>query len=165
MGKAVSDEDYMDTLFTSLPPSYDSTVSSISASTRLSTKTLTAEIFEQLILNKYERRKVKDKHDETKGEALTADTSKKTGKPSKGKDRRVMECYHCKKGSKDDAALAEDKGKLEVWAAVEEMEEPADEVQLEAIAAAVGRIPVQAMQSHSRASSQFWSVTPHVALS
>src|SRR6266850_7550543 len=42
IGKAVTDEDYTDTVLASLPASYDSAVSSISASARLGTKVLTA---------------------------------------------------------------------------------------------------------------------------
>src|SRR6267142_3186206 len=60
MGKAVTDEDYTDTLLASLPASYNSTVSSMSASVRLSTKVLTSEIFEQFILDESECRQVKD---------------------------------------------------------------------------------------------------------
>ena len=80
MGKAVSDEDYIDTLLTSLPTSYDNSVSSISASAHLSSQTLTAEIFEQLIVNKYEHRKVKDKRENIKDEALSANFGKKKGR-------------------------------------------------------------------------------------
>ena len=56
MGKAVTDDDYTDTLLASLPNSFEASVSSISASACLGTKTLTAEIFEQFILDESERR-------------------------------------------------------------------------------------------------------------
>ena len=96
MGKAVDDTDYTDTLLASLPASYDSTVSSISASARLGSNTLTAEISEQLVIDEYERRKVKDKRDKSKDEAVTAAPTKKSGK----RDKRNVECFDChKKGT------------------------------------------------------------------
>ncbi len=75
MGKAVSDDDYTDTLLASLPTSYDNSVSSISTSSRLGAKTLTAEIFEQFIIDEYERRQVTNKNSDNKDEALAADSS------------------------------------------------------------------------------------------
>jgi hypothetical protein len=170
MGKAVADDDYADTLLASLPSTYDSTVSSISASARLGSKTLTAEIFEQLIIDEYERRQVKDKRKDTKDEALTADSSKKGGK-SKPRDKRTVECFNCHKkghyrsecrgkgggneggtskqgkGAKEDATQAEEKDEPEAWAAIEEMAGPADAATSGVTAAAVGGIPVQAEQS------------------
>ena len=55
MGKAVTNNDYTDTLLASLPASYDSVVLSISASVRISSKTLTPDIFEQLVIDEFER--------------------------------------------------------------------------------------------------------------
>ena len=54
MGKAVSDDDYTDTLLASLPTSYDNSISSISTSSCLGAKTLTTEIFKQFIIDEYE---------------------------------------------------------------------------------------------------------------
>src|SRR6266850_757976 len=51
MGKAVTDEDYTDTLLALLPASYDGAVSSMSASACLGMKVLTSEIFKQFILD------------------------------------------------------------------------------------------------------------------
>jgi len=51
IGKAVTDEDYTDTLLASLLASYDRAVSSISVSMCLGTKVLTAEIFEQFMID------------------------------------------------------------------------------------------------------------------
>ena len=148
MGKAVNDTDYTDTLLASLPMLYDSAVSSISASACLGSKTLTAEIFEQFIIDEYECQKVKVKRNKTKDETLSANSKNK----SKGKDKRQVECYNChkkghyksecwakgggnegngpkwSKGSKDKATLAEEKKEPEAWATVEEMERPANEV-------------------------------------
>ena len=64
IGKAVMDEDYTDTLLTSLPASYDGAVSSISASACLGSKVLTAEIFKQFIINESECCQVKNNHAE-----------------------------------------------------------------------------------------------------
>jgi len=52
IGKVVTDEDYTDTLLALLPASYDGAVSSMSMSAHLSTKVLTAEIFEQFMIDK-----------------------------------------------------------------------------------------------------------------
>src|SRR5580658_2869541 len=119
-----------------------SAVSSISASARLGSTTLTAEIFEQLIIVEYERRQVKDKRTTTKDEALSADSSKK-----KSKDKKNVECFNCRKkghyksechapgggqegkgpkrgkGAKDDAAPAEEEAP-EAWAAIQDSQEP-----------------------------------------
>jgi hypothetical protein len=78
MGKAVDDSDYTDTLLASLPPSYDAAVSLISASAKLGSKTLTAEVFEQFIIDEYEHRQVKTKHTgESKDKAMNAQASGK----------------------------------------------------------------------------------------
>ena len=169
MGKAVTDDDYTDTLLASLSTSYDSSVSSISASVHLGSKTLTAEIFEQLIIDEYERRKVKDKRENIKDEALSADSGKK-----KGKDKKNIECFNCKKkghyksecyakgggnegggplrwgkGDKDDAAPAEDKTEPEAWATIVDAQEPTEEPWPNVAATAAGSIPAQAERAPS----------------
>jgi hypothetical protein len=173
MGKAVGDEDYTDTLLASLPPSYDSAVSSISASAHLSTVTLTAEIFEQLIIDEFECRQVKDKRSESKDEALYADSSKK-----KGKDKRNVECFNChKKGhyksecwakgggeegkgpkrgknAKDKAAPAVEDAS-EAWAAIEDELEPEDDLWVIAAAAADG-IPTKVHQARPGTSFELY---------
>ncbi len=183
MGKAVDDADYTDTLLASLPASYDGTVSSISASARLGSKTLTAEIFEQLVIDEYERRQVKDKHVESKDEALSADSSKKGGK-GKGRDKKNVECYNCHKkghfksecwkkgsgdegggpqrgkgskdGAKDDAAPAEERQEPEAWALMEDVQEPADNQRPDAAAAAAGSILAQAEQARSGIATELY---------
>jgi gag-polypeptide of LTR copia-type len=142
MDKAIGDEDYTDTLLASLPAFYNSAVSSISASAHLGSTFLTTEIFEQLIIDKYEHQQVKDKCSMTKDEALSADSSKK-----KGKDKKNMECFNCckkehykskchapgggqegkgpkqGKGAKNDATPAEEEV-LEAWATIQYSQEP-----------------------------------------
>ena len=59
MGKSVTDTDYLDTLLASLPTSYEQACVAISASARLGAKDLTAEIFEQYILDESEQRVIK----------------------------------------------------------------------------------------------------------
>jgi len=54
IGKVVTDEDYTDMLLASLLALYDRAVLSISASMHLGTKVLTAEIFEQFMIDKSE---------------------------------------------------------------------------------------------------------------
>src|SRR6266850_3850815 len=96
MAKAVTDEDYTDTLLASLPASYDSVVSSMSMSAHLGMKVLTSEIFEQFILDESERRQVKDKYAESCNEALAAESGSQKGK-DKSKDKKKVECYNCHK--------------------------------------------------------------------
>ena len=96
MGKAVMDEDYTDTLLTSLLASYDSTVSSMSMSMRFGTKVLTSEIFKQFILDKSECQQVKDKYVESCNEALATESGSWKGK-DKSKDKKKVECYNCHK--------------------------------------------------------------------
>jgi hypothetical protein len=80
MDKVVIDEDYTHTLLASLPHSYDSSISSISISTHLRSRTLMAEIFEQFIINKSECCQVKNECSELQDEALATDTHKGKGK-------------------------------------------------------------------------------------
>jgi hypothetical protein len=62
------------------PHSYNSSVSSISASAHLESKTLMAEIFEQFIINKSGCHQVKNECSEVQDEALATDISKGKGK-------------------------------------------------------------------------------------
>src|SRR6267142_5142490 len=169
IGKAVTDEDYTDTLLASLPASYDSAVSSISASARLGTKVLTAEIFEQFMIDESERRQVKNDRTEAQDEALAVDSGNGKGKDRR-RDKRKVECYNCHKtghyksecwakGSskegqgprrgkvaKEDAAPAkEEQEETEAWAAMEEVPAPTEASRTgvaDAAAATVGRSPV-----------------------
>jgi hypothetical protein len=144
----VIDNDYTDMLLASLPASYDSTVSSISASMHLSIKDLTAETFKQFILDEYKCFHVKGKLSNNKDEALAAEQGK--GKSTdKHKDKHKVKCYNCcktrhykskcwakggskesqgpkhGKGAKEEAASAKDKKEEEqTWATIEEVEEP-----------------------------------------
>jgi hypothetical protein len=174
MGKVVSDDDYTDTLIASLPASYNNSVSSISASVRLGSTALTADIFEHFIIDEYERIQVQDKLSEPKDEALTADSSKKN---TKEKDKHRVECFNCKKKGhyksecwakgggkegqgpkrskgKEDAASAEDKKEPEAWATIEDAQEPASETRPNTAAAAVGRTPARA--EHARSSTELY---------
>ena len=174
MGKAVSDEHYMDTLLVSLPATYDTTVSSISASAHLGLKTLTTEIFEQLVIDEYEHRQAKDKRKDTKDEALSADSDKKGGR-AKGKAKRsTLECYNCGKkghyksecwekggsnegggprqgkGAKEDVSQAEEqKDEPEAWAAIEVMDGPTIKAASSTTTAAAEHTPTYAAQSTS----------------
>jgi len=170
IGKAVMDKDYTDTLLASLPASYNSAVSSISASTHLGSKVLTAEIFEQFIIDKSKCHQVKNDHAKVQDEALTADSSKGKGK-DQHRDKCKVKCYNCHKtghyksecwakgggkegqglqwgkAAKEDAALAEEeKEETEAWAAMEEIPAPAKASgprAANAAAAAVGRSPAR----------------------
>ena len=94
MGKEVDDENYTDTLMTSLPCSYNSAIQSITARVKVSKGTITADIFEELIINKSERCKIRDKTKgaKAKDEALTASTANSSRKIDKDKDKCNIEC-------------------------------------------------------------------------
>ena len=77
MGKLISDEDFTDILLASLPTSYDTSCSSISNSARLGGQTLTANVFEGLILDEFTRRELKKPQSSNpKDEAFAAETPK-----------------------------------------------------------------------------------------
>jgi hypothetical protein len=179
MGKPVGDDDYTDTLFASLPNSYDSAIQSISTSACLSSTKLMADIFEQLIIDKYECHNIKDKCGKTKDnkdKALTADS-----KGGREKDKCKVECFNCKKkghykldcwakgrgkegqgpkqgkGTKEDATPAEEKEETEAWATIKDVPEPTDKAWFNAAAAAVGSTPMQVAQAHSDTATKLYN--------
>jgi len=181
MGKAVTDKDYTDTLLASLPASYDSTVSSMSASACLGTKVLTSEIFKQFILDESERRQVKDKYAESRNEALAVESGSQKGK-DKSKDKKKVECYNCHKtghyksecwakgggkegqglrrgkGAKDDATPAKEKSEeTEAWAVIEDIEEPEPTAHSEDTAATAGCTQSQPSQGRARAPGELYN--------
>jgi len=150
ISKAVTDEDYTDMLLASLLASYNSAVSSISTSTRLGSKVLTVEIFEQFIIDESKCCQVKNDHAEARDEALAVDSGKGKGK-DRCRDKCKVKCYNCHrtshyksecwakgsgkegqgpwwgKAAKEDAALAEEeKEETEAWAVMEEIPAPAE---------------------------------------
>ena len=101
MGKVVDNEDYTDTLLALLLASYNYMVSSISTSVHLNSTKLTADIFEQFIINEYDRRQLVGKDSDSRDKALSAaDLSKKSQGKDKDKDkdkdkRKLTECFNC----------------------------------------------------------------------
>ena len=101
MGKVVDDEDYTDTFLASLLASYNYAVSSISASARLGSTKLMADIFKQFIIDEYDRHRLTGKDSDSWDEALSAaDSSKKSAGKDKDKDkdkdkRKPTECFNC----------------------------------------------------------------------
>ena len=171
MGKEVDDQDYADTLMTSLPRSYDSAIQSITAGVKVSNGTMTAHIFEGLIIDESERRKIRDKIDgvKAKDEALTASTADSSRKTDKDKDKRNVECFNCKKkghyktdcwakgggkegqgprrgkNAKENAAPAAEKEDSGAWAAIDALQEP--DAWGNADAAVAGSVPVRSEQA------------------
>ena len=90
MGKVIDDDNYMDLLISSLPPSYDSTCMSINVSMHLSLTNLTSDIFQQYILDKFELHMLKSKKKDTKDEAFATESPKK-------KLKKDIECHNCHK--------------------------------------------------------------------
>ena len=155
MGKLISDEDYTDILLTSLPASYDSSCSSISNSARLGSKSLTADVFESLILDEFTRHKLKKPQaSSTKDEAFAAEAPKSKKQCSNcnkrghlkancwakggGKEGQGLRRGKDKDKSKDSAAAAEEK-ELNAWAAIEEVDTD-NKNKAETVAAAGGSL-------------------------
>jgi len=139
MGKAISDEDYMDILLTSLPHSYDQSCTSISNSTRISRQPLTADDLEAMILAEFMQRKIKKQKTNTKDEAFVADAPK-----SKKQCSNCNKCGHLKadcwakgggkegqgpkrKDKAQDSAATVEENELGVWAVVEEVSAEEDQ--------------------------------------
>jgi hypothetical protein len=147
MGKTVTDTDYLDTLFTSLPMFYKQACVSISTSNCLRATTLMVDIFKQYILDKSEWYTIKNQRKDSKDEAFAADTKKDNSKDTdKGKDKdKPKQCSNCQKhghskadcwakggskegqrpkhsGSGKDNMATADKKQVEVWATMEEVE-------------------------------------------
>jgi len=139
MGKAISDDDYMDILLTSLPHSYDQLCTSISNSTRVSRQPLTADNLKAMILAKFTQREIKKQKSNTKDEAFAADTPK-----SKKQCSNCNKCGHLKadcwakgggkegqgpkrKDKAQDSTAMVEKNELEVWAVVEEVSAKEDQ--------------------------------------
>src|SRR6267142_598588 len=183
IGKAITDEDYTDMLLASLPASYNSAVSSISASTRLGTKVLTAEIFEQFMIDESKRHQVKNDCAEAQDEALAMDSSNGKGKDWR-RDKRKVECYNCHKTghyksecwakgggkegqgpqrgkvAKEDAAPAEEEQEeTEAWAAMEEVPAPTEASGTgvaDAADAAAGQSPARAEHGQPKPTTELY---------
>jgi len=152
MGKLISDEDYTDILLASLPASYDSSCSSISNSACLGSQVLTADVFESLILDEYTRCELKKPLSNSKDEAFGADAPRSKKQCSNCNKRGHLKADCWAKGggkegqgpkrnkdkdkSKDTLATAEEVPPLDAWAAIEEIEDGAEEAWVETVAAA-----------------------------
>ena len=169
MGKLISDEDYTDILFASLPASYDSSCSSISNSAQLSSKSLTADVFESLILDEFTWRELKKPQaSSTKDEAFAAEAPKSKKQYSNCNKRGHLKADCWAKGggkegqgprrgkdkdkSKDGATAAEEK-ELGAWAAIEEVDTD-NENKAETVAAA-GRSLARPEQVHGTATELY----------
>ena len=97
--QTTTNQDYLDILITSLPHSYNASISTLSGSSHLSKTKITADSFKAFLLDKYECHLLRDKQDtkeagkdKGKDEAFTANTNKK-----KDKDKCKVECHNCHK--------------------------------------------------------------------
>jgi len=180
MGKVVTDEDYTDMLLALLLASYNGTVSSMSVSMCLCMKVLTSEIFKQFILDESRHWQVKDKYVESHNEALAMESGSQKGK-DKSKDKKKVECYNCHKtrhyksecwakgsgkegqgprwgkGTKDDAAPAEEKSEeTKAWAAIEDIKEPEPTAYSKDIMATAGCTQLQTSQGRAQALGELY---------
>jgi hypothetical protein len=145
MGQTISDDQYTNTLMSSLPLSYDSNISIITTNADMSSATITPTTIIRIITDEYDKCMLKKaKPKSMQDEAFAAEAQK-----NKRKNKRDIECFNChKKGhmrsdcwakeggkegqglkkkvsAKDDAAAAAKKmaDDLEAWAAIEEVNE------------------------------------------
>src|SRR6267142_6862342 len=180
MGKVVTDEDYTDMLLALLLASYNGTVLSMSVSMCLCMKVLTSEIFKQFILDESKHWQVKDKYVESHNEALAMESGSQKGK-DKSKDKKKVECYNCHKtrhyksecwakgsgkegqgprwgkGTKDDAAPAEEKSEeTKASAAIEDIKEPEPTAYSKDIMATAGCTQLQTSQGRAQALGELY---------
>jgi len=162
MGKLISDEDYTDILLASLPPSYDSSCSSISNSAHLGSQVLTANVFEGLILDKFTYHELKKPSSSSKDKAFSADTPRSKKQCSNCNKHGHVKANCWAKGSskegqgprrnkdkdksKDTSATAEEVP-LDAWATIEEIEDSTDKDWVKT-AAAAGSTLAQPGQMH-----------------
>jgi len=179
MGKLISDKDYTDILLASLPPSYDSSCSSISNSAHLGSQVLTADVFEGLILDEFTRCELKKPSSSSKDEAFGADTPRSKKQCSNcnkhghvkancwakggGKEGQGPRRNKDKDKSKDTLATAEEVP-LDAWATIEEIEDSADKDWVET-AAAAGSTLAQPGRTHRTTtelydSGALWHMSP-----
>ena len=151
MGQTISDEQYTNTLLSSLPSSYDANISIITTNADMNGTTITSTTVIRIITDEYDKRQLKkSKPKSTQDEAFTADAQKN----GKKKNKRDVECFNCKKkghikadcwakgsgkegqgpkkksGAKDNAATATEKTAsekkdedIEAWALIEEIDD------------------------------------------
>src|ERR1700677_1090404 len=144
MGQTISDDQYTNTLMSSLPPSYDPNISIITTNADMSSATITPTTVIRIITDEYDKRMLKKvKPKSTQEDAFAAEAQK-----TKKKNKRDIECFNChkkghmrsncwakgggkegqgpkkKSGTKDDAAAAAEKtaDDIEAWAAIEEVD-------------------------------------------
>ena len=146
MGQSISDDQYTNTLMSSLPPSYDANISIITTNADMSSATITPDTVIRIITDEYDKRLLKKtKPKSTQEDAFAAEAQK-----TKKKNKRDIECFNCHKkghmrsdcwakgggkegqgpkkkaGAKDNAATADEKQAevdIEAWAAVEEVDQ------------------------------------------
>ena len=101
LGQTITDQDYLDTMLSTIPRSYRSTISTLSGALFLTKTKITADSFKAFLLDEYERHQLMEKEDTKAGkggkdgkdpndEAFAVDSSKK-----KDKDKHKVECHNC----------------------------------------------------------------------
>ena len=148
MGQNISDEQYTNTLMSSLPPSYDANISIITTNADMASTTITSDTVVRIITDEYDKRMLKKaKPKSTQEEAFAAEAQKSK---KKKRNMRNVECFNChnkghmkadcwakgggkegqgpkkKTGANEDAAAASEKSQaddIEAWAVIEEVSE------------------------------------------
>src|SRR5216683_3267478 len=100
LGQTITDQDYLDTLLTSLPQSYKGSISTLSGALHLTKTKITADSFRAFLLDEYECCLIQEKQDvkggkdgkDSKDEAFAMDSNKR-----KDKDKCKVECHNCHK--------------------------------------------------------------------
>src|SRR5712672_1931219 len=92
MGKTITDREYAGTLMGSLPPSYESVLSTISSSCFINQQALTSAMVLKLVLESFDCRQAANAS-KAEDEAFTTEAQKAKAKNAKPQ----MECFNCKK--------------------------------------------------------------------
>ena len=99
MGASITDEDFTSIILGSIPPSYDTYIAAITATSTLLNQVLTPTNLIDAISDEADRRAIKnpkskkDEHDA----AFVAGQSKKGGGSGSKKSKKDVECFNCHK--------------------------------------------------------------------
>ncbi|TFY61298.1 hypothetical protein EVG20_g7113 [Dentipellis fragilis] len=98
MGDTISENDYTTILLGSLPSTYDSTITAMTATAAINDKEMKPDSIVKLIMDEFEHQGIKDPKSKTDlEEAFSADAGQKKGGGARKRRDIDIECFNCKK--------------------------------------------------------------------